>query len=122
VALDHPADCVCHGDPIIYNLSARMTSRLLLSLATSWLVGCSGGSGPGGDAGTDVLHGTSFEQPIGATCNATESLLCANGVGACHARVCCAFCSAVSLPRCAAGTTEVHDTVGDREICLCAPS
>jgi hypothetical protein len=70
------------------------------------------------DAAVDALQ--SFDQPLGALCDATASLLCAGGSGACHAGVCSTFCRAVELPRCPAGTTEVHDTIDDRELCVCA--
>lgn len=119
-----------------------MTSRPLLHrsrvLAGAWKIGASMRRGwialllctsacqaspRGPDDAVDAADAAkSFDQPIGATCDAMESLLCAGGVGACHAGVCSAFCSAVALPRCPAGTTEVHDTAGDREICVCARS
>jgi hypothetical protein len=76
---------------------------------------------PREDAGGPEPQSSSFDQPIGASCKVTESALCAGGIGVCHATVCRAFCHAVDLPRCAAGTVEVHDTIGDREICLCTP-
>lgn len=79
-----------------------------------------GGTQPTGDAAPDAVA-QSFNQPIGSSCSATESVLCARGIGVCHAELCCAFCSAVALPRCPAGTTEVHETIDDRNICLCVP-
>lgn len=89
------------------------------SIAVLCAAGCQ--PSPGGpDAAVDAAH--SFDEAIGATCDAMESLLCASGVGACHAGVCSAFCSAVAFPRCPTGTTEVHETAGDREICVCARS
>ena len=75
---------------------------------------------PTGDAGVDA-QARSFDQPMGAACNAEESPWCAHGLGICHDAVCCAFCSAVALPRCAAGTVELHETVGGHEVCLCTP-
>jgi len=50
------------------------------------------------------------------------SLLCASGLGACHAGVCSLFCRAVEFPRCPDHTTEVHEPAGDRQICLCVRS
>jgi len=137
VALDDPADGVCHDNPIIYNQNARMNSRPRLRrsriFAAGWeiearvrpwwiAVLCASGcqTSPKGPADAAVDAAKSFDQPIGAACDATDSLLCAGGVGACHAGVCSAFCSAVEFPRCPRGTTEVHEPAGDREICVCA--
>jgi hypothetical protein len=91
----------------------------LLLIAVLCAAGCQN-SIPGPDAAIDAFQ--SFDQPIGATCDAAMSLLCAGGVGACHAGVCTPFCRAVELPRCPDHTTEVHEPDGDRQICLCVRS
>jgi hypothetical protein len=72
------------------------------------------------DAGATITG--SFDQPVGASCNAGESLLCASGGGACDQAVCRAFCSAVEFPRCPAGQTERAVRSGDRDLCLCIPN
>jgi hypothetical protein len=74
---------------------------------------------PASDAGGDGAQ-LSFEQPIGSGCDAEESLLCARGAGVCHTGVCCPFCSTADTPHCPDGTMEVHQTSGNRDICLCA--
>jgi hypothetical protein len=74
---------------------------------------------PAGDAGGDGVQ-VSFEQPVGSACNAEESLLCARGGGVCHGGVCCAFCNAVETPHCPDGMMEIHQTTGNRDVCLCA--
>lgn len=84
----------------------------LLCFACHW-------DAPAGDAGSDGAQ-QSFEQPIGSACDADESLLCARGAGVCHDGVCCPFCSAADIPRCPDGTIEVHQTSGNRDVCLCA--
>ena len=92
----------------------------LAAIAVSCVFGCNS-SAPANDAGFDGGLG-SFTQPIGASCDSRESLLCARGLGLCHDSVCCVFCSAVELPHCPSGTTEVHETLDNRELCLCTES
>lgn len=91
----------------------------LLVIAALCAAGCQT-SPRGPDAAIDAFQ--SFDQPIDATCDATVSLLCASGLGACHAGVCSLFCRAVEFPRCPDHTTEVHEPAGDRQICLCVRS
>jgi hypothetical protein len=74
---------------------------------------------PASDAGGDGAQ-PSFEQPIGSGCDADESLLCARGAGVCHKGVCCAFCNAAGVPHCPDGMMEIHQTSGNRDLCLCA--
>ena len=74
---------------------------------------------PAMDAGGDGAQ-PSFEQPIGSSCDADESLLCARGAGVCHDAVCCAFCNATATPRCPGGTMEIHQSSGAGDVCLCA--
>lgn len=83
------------------------------------MLGCSPAP-PLDDAGP-APQSASFDQPIGAACQAAESTLCAGGLGLCHTSVCRAFCDVVALPRCPAGTFEVHDRIDERAICLCVP-
>ena len=90
-----------------------------LAIAMAGMLGCTS-SPPPGDAGP-APQSASFDQPIGSTCKVDESALCAGGLGVCHTAVCRAFCDVVALPRCPAGSVEVHDRIGEREICLCAP-
>jgi hypothetical protein len=90
-----------------------------IAIAMAGVLGCTT-SPPVDDAGP-APQSTSFDQPIGAACKAEESALCAGGLGVCHTGVCRAFCAVTALPRCPAGTVEVHDQIGEREICVCAP-
>jgi len=94
-----------------------MRGLVVALLCFAW-VACDGDA-PASDAGGDGAQ-PSYEQPIGSACDADESLLCARGAGVCHNGVCCPFCSAVEIPRCPDGTIEVHQTSGNRDVCLCA--
>jgi hypothetical protein len=90
-----------------------------LSILIAGVLACAASSS--GDDAAPEPRSESFDQPIGTACKAAESALCAGGIGVCHAAICRAFCQAVDLPRCSPGTVEVHDTIDDREICLCTP-
>jgi len=100
--------------------NARMNSRRHLAIALVLAAACSTTGSPT-DAGNGVISG-SFDQPVGAACDATQSLLCASGFGACHDRVCRPFCSSVDVPRCPDGSTELHATTDGRDLCLCIAS
>lgn len=93
--------------------------RLVVALVFVACHGACRGNSPATDAGGDGVR-PSFEQPIGSACDADESLLCARGAGVCHNGVCCAFCNSAENPHCPDGMMEVHQTSGDRELCLCA--
>ncbi len=64
----------------------------------------------------------SYDQPIGATCNEMESLLCASGAGICDGSVCSAFCGPDEASRCPAGTTQAVVTDGSHLVCVCVRS
>lgn len=64
---------------------------------------------------------TSLESPIGAACEARESMWCANYGGMCFDSICRAWCSAVDVPRCAAHSHEQLMDLGNGMACFCMP-
>lgn len=111
-----PADRT--ASPAPPGLPILITVLTLLTLLCPF--GCKLELPPLADAAVDAAP--SFDQPIGAACDVMESLLCASGVGLCHASICTMFCSAIEFPRCPDGATEVHDTAGEHQLCVCEPS
>jgi hypothetical protein len=75
---------------------------------------------PPPDAGVMPPPSTLYA-PVGAFCQTSDSYWCASYTGVCVSSVCRAQCSAVSWPRCSAGSHEVIANLGMGTQCYCTP-
>ncbi len=98
----------------------RMLNALILAVL---LAGCVDGPQTGPDAGQERTCPTcseSFDSPIGASCEAAESLLCGGGFGLCYSGACRAQCRE-SIPRCAPAEIQTDGELYGRRVCVCVP-